>query len=199
MLTGPELLGAQPDDTRYIETYTGRKFFLAQPDFAPEDIAAATSKQCRFTGHTRRFYSVAEHQILVADIMEYLSLGDSFEGLNHDDTEAYLADISSPWKPLLPDYKRVESDLDRKVRAWLGLPLSMTEGCKRADWIALFIEAFSLIPSKGDGRVAPPGVYSTARELVSRFRIYNYTPDQAQEEWLTRFYAQSAARESVAS
>lgn len=56
-------------DPCWIETYTGRKFYLLHPrpeDVDITDIAHALSNQCRYTGHTRMFYSIAEHSYHVS-------------------------------------------------------------------------------------------------------------------------------------
>lgn len=159
---------AENEKTLYIETMLGRKFYLldAQPRFDVVEIAHALSMQCRYTGHTSRFYSVAEHSCLVAYIMKRFNLGDPFEGLMHDATEAYLSDIASPWKVLLPDYKRLEKELETKARLFFGLPETITAGCKEADWIALFVEAYQLIPSKAADWIAPPGIKERAQEFI---------------------------------
>ncbi|WP_051202611.1 hypothetical protein [Desulfovibrio aminophilus] len=51
------------------QTYTGRMFFPLAPDPAAvviEDVARSLAMQCRFNGHVRRYYSVAEHSVLVS-------------------------------------------------------------------------------------------------------------------------------------
>lgn len=159
---------SENEKTLFIETMLGRKFYLLddKPRFDVVEIAHALSMQCRYTGHTARFYSVAEHSVLVAYIMKRFELGDPFEGLMHDATEAYLSDIASPWKALLPDYKRLEKGLEAKARVFFGLPALITDGCKMADWIALFVEAYQLIPSKALDWPAPPGVKERASEFI---------------------------------
>lgn len=152
--------------TMFLETCEGRDFCLNAPVFKPTEMAAALSKICRFAGHSLRFYSVAEHSILVARIMHTLDLGDPFEGLMHDGTESVLADIAAPLKALLPDYKRLERALESVMREQFELPLHTTEGCKRADWIAVALEAEELMPSKGAHWALPDGV----REQVATFR-----------------------------
>ncbi len=161
---------AEKEKALYIETVRGRKFYLLddKPLFDVVEIAHALSMQCRYTGHTSRFYSVAEHSCLVAYIMKRFGLGDPFEGLMHDATEAYLSDIASPWKVLLPDYKRIEKELEGKARVFFGLPPVITDGCKKADWVALFVEANQLIPSKAADWIAPEGVREMADEFISR-------------------------------
>lgn len=178
----------------YIETASGKRFYIDAPEFDINDIAAATSKQCRYTGHTKDFYSVAEHQILVSEIMEHLELGDPFEGCNHDDAEGYLSDIASPWKALLPDYKKLEAKVEGPLRRWLGIPEQMTDGCKRADWLALFIEVKTLLPTKGADWPAPPGVKEQAQEIASKFWIRCWTPVTAEREWLARWKQLNAKR-----
>lgn len=172
---------------RYIETASGKTAYFASPVFDKFDCAAATAKLCRYTGHSRRFYSIAEHQILVSEIMEYLELGDPFEGANHDDTEYLLGDVSSPLKSLLPDYKLLEKRIDEAFREQLHLPLAITEGCKKADWLALFIEAATLVPSGGRNWVAPDGIKEEAKVLANKFWIRGWGWQEAESNWLARF------------
>lgn len=94
-------------------TYFGTKIDLLDP--RPEqininDIAWALSNLCRFVGHVKSFYSVAQHSILVSEMS-----GWSLEGLLHDATEAYLGDISSPLKSVLPEYKKIEANFHRVI------------------------------------------------------------------------------------
>ena len=81
-----------------MQTFTGRLFDPFNPDPALidlRDIAHALGNICRFGGHSRRYYSVAEHSILVASLVpEPLRL----PALLHDAAEAYLGDIITPIK-----------------------------------------------------------------------------------------------------
>lgn len=86
-----------------IETYSGRFVDLYDPDpatIALEDIAQALSLTCRYGGHVKRFYSVAEHVVLVHDLMEHErnQLGLLQAALLHDAAEAFLGDVVSPLK-----------------------------------------------------------------------------------------------------
>ncbi len=136
----------------FIQTVKGRRFYIAAPHFDIEEIAHAASMQCRFTGHTREFYSVAEHSVLVSQLVAQvpecrIAPATPFEGLMHDAHEAYVSDIATPWKALLPDYRRMEGALEARMRAYYGLPKRHSPGVKCADWYALFIEARDLLPS----------------------------------------------------
>lgn len=109
------------------------------------DIAHALSNICRWTGHVRRFWSVAAHSLLVASLVppEF-----RLEALLHDAHEAYLTDIARPIKylPQLAGYREIENSLDKVIRHFFGLPLEMSPEVKRADNIALVTEARDLVP-----------------------------------------------------
>lgn len=169
----------------YIETYSGNKFFIEHPVFDDKDIAYALSMQCRFTGHTKSFYSVAEHSVLVANLCLVYDLGNPWEGLMHDAAEAYLSDIAAPWKALLPDYKRIEAKIEKPLRQHYGLPEVLSDGVKRADWLALFIEARALIPSKAKEWIAPDGIKEQAARI--KMPILALPPTRARFEFERMF------------
>lgn len=96
---------AQIDASRgpWIETSTGRRFHLLDPrpeDLSIEDIAHAQSNLCRFTGHVRKYYSVAEHSVRVSWLLEREGHSPRVQawGLIHEIDEPYLGDISTPLK-----------------------------------------------------------------------------------------------------
>jgi hypothetical protein len=105
-------------DGNWINTFSGVAFHPLEPsaeDVRLVDIAHSLSQECRYTGHTLSFYSVAEHSVLVAKGVKALggSLNDQRWALLHDATEAYLSDISSPVKkhPSFSFYREVEKRL----------------------------------------------------------------------------------------
>lgn len=82
----------------WIQTYTGKKFYPLNPrceDVCIEDIAHALSLLCRFVGHIKEFYSVAQHSVLVS---RFAPPGKELFFLLHDAAEAYLGDVSRPIK-----------------------------------------------------------------------------------------------------
>jgi len=76
------------------------------------DVAHALSHICRFTGHARKFYSVAEHCVVASYQSEPEA---AYDALMHDCAEALLGDVSSPLKGLLPDYRRLEAEIERRL------------------------------------------------------------------------------------
>ena len=96
-------MAAVDDPGPYIQTVSGRRVNPLDPspaDIDVHDIAVALSNQCRFGGHTRRYYSVAQHACIVSDQMleRGSSAHDALWGLLHDASEAYLVDLPHPLK-----------------------------------------------------------------------------------------------------
>ena len=109
----------------YIATYNGNEFWPLDPraiEVDSQDIAHALAHICRFNGHTRRFYSVAQHSIIVSHLVpkEY-----ALWGLLHDASEAYLSDLARPVKKNMPQYREIEDGLLRTIaeRFWLEWPI----------------------------------------------------------------------------
>ncbi len=69
MLNMPPLTGKRFKTTDWIQTFTGKKFFPLTPDpelICIEDIAHSLSMQCRYNGHSKQFYSVAQHSVILS-------------------------------------------------------------------------------------------------------------------------------------
>lgn len=111
----------------FIETYTGRKFYSLDP--TPEmvsiiDIAHALSNQCRYSGHSEKFYSTAQHCCILASYVENVMKGtalDCLQILMHDAAEAYLADMPRPIKQHMPEFRKWDYKIQFTIRDWLGL------------------------------------------------------------------------------
>jgi uncharacterized protein len=113
----------------YIQTVSGRRvnpFAPSAEDIDLGDIAVALSNQCRFGGHTRRYYSVAQHACIVSDqVLE--REGDAYASLwalLHDASEAYLIDLPHPLKhrsELGRLYREAEEGLEEIIRERFGL------------------------------------------------------------------------------
>lgn len=132
-------------DENFIETYTGKKFHYLDPK--PEeidiiDIAHALSLKCRFNGHVREFYSVAEHCIRVANIVpKRLRLG----ALLHDAAEAYMPDVPRPIK-IHFGLREFEDVIQNMIDEKFGMS-SRSLRIKEADDILIATEARDLMPN----------------------------------------------------
>jgi hypothetical protein len=116
--------GSPPAPGPYLQTVSGRWVNPFDPDPAqldPGDIARALANQCRFGGHCRAFYSVAQHSVIVSRLVEERGgdVEDVFAALMHDATEAYLGDMPHPLKhrsPLGVAFREAERHLERAIR-----------------------------------------------------------------------------------
>jgi hypothetical protein len=177
----------------YITTFTRKMFHLhgTDPDeICLEDMAHATSNLCRYTGHVREFYSVAEHEVLVADVVKVLggTVEEQLIGAFHDTTEAYLSDIAAPWKPHLENYHKLEHQIWKRIAAKYSLPLFMPPIIKKADWLALFIEARFLINDDYKHWVGyeEHGEESIRIGDMPEITIWGWEPKTARIQWLRK-------------
>jgi hypothetical protein len=126
----------------------------------------------------------------VSRLMEELG-GDPREGLHHDDEEAYGPDILSPHKQLFPDVQSYNDVIGQLLRRYHRLPKFKTPECKRADNIAVLIEAFSVMRSRGEGvhwQAMDPW-RDDAHRLSRRteFHIWGFDPETARQQYLKRY------------
>lgn len=164
----------------WMQTATGRAFWPIDPrpeDVDITDIAHALSLICRYCGHVREFYSVAQHSVLVA---RFTSPEHRLWALLHDASEAYIVDVPRPLKPSLVGYR----DLERRVMAAVcdrfGLPREEPPEVKRIDGAILADEAAQLM--------APPPMPWDLPEPPLGVWIDPWKPERAREEFLTAFY-----------
>lgn len=118
--------------------YSGGFFYLETPsaeEVLIRDIAHALSLQCRYNGHVREFYSVAQHLVLCSRAAELLGFDEEiqFEALMHDATEAYVSDLPRPVKALLPEYYEIEDRAYRVIAEKYDLPPAITPAVKEID------------------------------------------------------------------
>lgn len=185
-MPAPKVAKVPADDgSPWIELITGSRFYFNAPAWDIGAIAHSLSLVCRFNGQCRKFYSVAEHSVLVSRIMEDQGLGDPMEGLLHDGVESVLSDVVRPAKMLLKDYQALDATLDRDLRKAFVLPETPSDGCKKADRIALLLEAKALMPSKGlHGYVDDPQLHAEVAKLP--YLVNCWTSDNAKEKFMTR-------------
>ena len=87
----------------WILTNSAKPMSLVRPRadlVTPEDIAHSLGHICRFNGHCKHHYSVAQHSLLVASIVPD---EDQLPALLHDAAEAFVGDMVQPLKQLLKE------------------------------------------------------------------------------------------------
>lgn len=139
----------------WMQTFTGRQFYPLSPrseDVDPADIAHALSMLCRYNGHVDRFYSVAEHCVLMS---EAVAPEFALHALLHDASEAYLGDMIRPLKLFMPEYKAAEVEVEVAIAARFGLTTSdMPPEVKDADTRILLTERAALMSAEKPQRWA---------------------------------------------
>jgi hypothetical protein len=184
-----------PTDTRYkaatfIETYTGRAFWPLNPSIdalSVIDIAHALSNQCRYTGHVRWFYPVAQHCCLLAKWVADHG-GDALtclQVLMHDAPEAYLVDIARPVKQYMPEYRVWDHKINDVIREWMGWKnLPIPDIVDDLDSRIIVDERAQLMdPAQRNDwghKLAPVGI-----------RIEPWSPVQAEKNFLMQYAAYS--------
>lgn len=155
------------------------------------DIAYATARICRYTGHTSRHTSVAEHSVHVSLICPPEV---ACHALLHDAAEAYVGDVSGPLKRLLPDFVVVEQRVRAAVaeRFGLGSQWQYTDplAVKAADLRMLAIEARAVMGAGSCDATSPWG--SLVDESDPRYSEHpaveriGRMPDEAHAMFLAR-------------
>ena len=164
----------------YLISYTGKRIDLPNPNPANIDIvdvATHLSRIPRFVGSTDRFFSVAQHSVVVAYLavavgqhysppphLEFTVLHTLLrEGLLHDAHEAYMGDVPSPLKSVCAGFKSSEGHIDRAVRQAFSMANTMPPHVKTADRIALILESGHL---RGPDRLDMTRIPQEVKDLV---------------------------------
>lgn len=170
----------------WLQTYTGRRFYPLDPqpgEIDRLDIGHALSLLCRYGGHVDRFYSVAEHSVLMSRTLAPSGRTAALQALLHDATEAYIVDLPRPLKRLEPlaGYRSIESSVWAAIAQAFGVPVVLEAAVKEADNRILLTERDALMPRAErwmvDEDFAPLPV-----------RIEAWRPELAEIEWQARLW-----------
>lgn len=142
------------------QLFTGGHFNYKSPERSVlniQDIAHSLANQCRFNGHTKVFYSVAEHSILCYQYLDNLKNEDNEKvplsadtlmyGLLHEAAEAVISDIPTPFKGMFPELKEKENLYLKAIFDLLELDLDDADKdiVKVTDTYMLLYEAKKLL------------------------------------------------------
>lgn len=187
-----------------IQTYSGLYFDVLDPQESLvrlEDIAHSLSNTCRFNGHCRNFYCVAQHSILVAFLLSYdMNVNDPnilLAAMLHDAHEAYLGDMVRPIKEsayLTEDgidgwcpWRELEANIQRVIDSSFGVDRTeeAVELIKHADNMALAIEARDLVTGspRWPGLPEPiPTLFITDEGSETPRKVFIETVTELQEQ-----------------
>lgn len=163
------------------QSFRGEKFWPLDPrpeDIHIVDIAHALSLVCRYNGHCKFHYSVAQHSVLCSQAApEHLRL----EALMHDASEAYLCDIPRNFKSALKGYAELEERMMNVIAKKYGFNWPVSPLVKEIDNRVLLTEKlFVLNPGPGwnlDKSYSP----------YSDLEIKSIQPLEAEKQFLLRF------------
>lgn len=172
------------DSSSIILTHSGRHvnpLDLQIEDVDIEDIAHSLSNLCRFTGHTKEFYCVAQHSVIVSKLVP---AKDALWGLLHDSVEELMGDTSRPLKsdPYFGKaYRGAERRAQKTIAEKFDLEWPEPPSVKEADLIALATEARDLMPPETKHWEIIKGIPTLEETIIP------WTPKKAKKEFLARF------------
>jgi uncharacterized protein len=146
-------------------------------NFTIEDIAHGLANICRYAGQCRKFYSVAEHSILVSEV----AVGFELEALLHDAAEAFMGDITRPLKQMLPEYKKIEDEVETAILRKFGLRVPLPTEIKDADLRVLAAEQSQIMPTGTDDWVRELNI------VPANVVVRHLEPEDAKRAFLGRY------------
>lgn len=179
-------------------TFTGRyvdPFNLSPDDIDIKDIAHALSLICRYGGHTKKFYSVAEHCLYLSDRMntpEFRLLA-----LLHDAPEAYVGDMVRCVKHRLPEHQEIELRVWTAIVERYGLTdfvmpnFDLVPIVKEGDYRMAVTELLQLITNQG----SLLGIHQ--QYLPYDIQIIGYSPEEAERLFLEKFVRLASILEGI--
>ncbi len=169
-------------------SFTGRRIYpfdMRASDVCVEDIAHSLSNLCRFNGHCKVFYSVAQHSVLMASLVE--SDINRLPALMHDATEAYCGDMIRPIKLSMRNFAEMEDRIWIAIADRFGLPYNLPPAIKEADRRMVVTEHRDIL-------ITSPVWPSHANVAPYWMRIHPWSNEIAERIFLETFDALGGAR-----
>lgn len=172
----------------YIITFTGKKFNLLEPrieDIDILDIAHSQAMQCRWTGHCKHHYSIAQHGYYCSFIGPE---NEALERLMHDTSESYIGDMNRPLKHFTnagDAYRRVEKPLQGLIYEAFGMSREEPASVKIADEAMLYAELEQLLPLIEHEIIVANNPFGDSK--AANIVIEEWTPAYAERMFLKRF------------
>lgn len=186
-----------PEPRAWQRMLSGRRLNLLDPsplDIEIEDIAHGLARVARWNGQTSGPlpFNVAQHSVLVAQLcLKFRPDWPSkwcLAALLHDAPEFVIGDMISPFKAALgPEYKQIESGLQRAIHIRFGLPAELPgqveKLIKRADRASAYFEAIQLA---GFDHIEARKLFGAPKDVpVQTLKVMD--AQSAENEYLSRF------------
>ncbi len=122
----------------HMNTWTGKKFSILDPkpdQIDIRDIARGLANTCHFGGQVESFFSVAQHSVMVYRMVKLSDPDTQLAkvALLHDAAEAYVGDVIKPLKVLLPEYNKIERNIQQAIFEKFDLDIDHLPLIKPAD------------------------------------------------------------------
>lgn len=175
----------------YLQLYSGTMYDSINPnieDIHIEDIAWSLSHLCRFNGHTRTFYSVAQHAVIVS---QNVPKEHALAALMHDGGEAYLSDLPRVVKRGIPEellkkFTEIENRNLKLIAEKFGFKFPLSPEVKHADDRVLAAEMRDLMHHRVP--IVKEGTKTvTTRIIAIRDTICPVGPEEAYKMFMDRF------------
>lgn len=164
----------------WMQVNSGSRFYpldIRIEDIKPRDIAHALSLLCRYGGHVDRFYSVAEHCVLMS---QAVAPENALHALLHDATEAYVVDVPRPVKRYLSNYQDIEDNVWLAITGYFDIDPRLAPEVTEADNRIILTERNTLM-SKAEKRWAMDDIYTPLPVTVT-----GWQPIVAEGQYYTR-------------
>lgn len=209
-------MNTTPSGQLSINTATGFRFDLQHPsksDLNTLDIAWSLSQINQFTGHALRPYSVAEHSLLVCEILEHTmppGYANSLHHQNgllaalmHDAHKCITNDLHSPGKQMLsPVWQQWENKYHTFIASSFALHAAFElwrDEIKRADLIALATERRDLMWSSTDTWACLERIEPAHWVNLQSAERRKMDWEDWRDRWLDKFHELEFGREEAAA
>jgi uncharacterized protein len=166
-----------------LVTHEGVTFDFEHPRaemIQPEDLAHSLANQCRFAGHVRQFYSVAQHLVLCST---QVPERDALPALLHDAQEAYVVDLPRYLKrcPGMEAYRSYENLAQLAVMERFGVTYPLPPSIGVVDLRMVLTEWRDLMPKQDS-----PCLPEHQEVFPYDFKIVPWSADRAELEFTYR-------------
>lgn len=181
----------------WSQSYSGERYWSLDPrpeEIHTVDVVQGLVNAARYRGQTKFFYPVLTHAVLVSRAAEQIALEQGigpaeakeigFEGLHHDDSEAYLGDVARPLKrtSAMRKFCKIEALWDKAIHERYGINSTYDSHAivKEADTRIVLDEIYAVMRD--------PDMWRRSGRYLELEPLYIEVPNWSQEEAIYQYY-----------